>query len=79
MLAGQALEMSGMLILAMPGIVLATGFFLLLNNTIGLPRDLLARSFSQCVNGDPLWAESAGKPDARYHRSLQHVMSVAGH
>lgn len=27
MLAGQALEMSGMLILAMPGIVLATGFF----------------------------------------------------
>ncbi len=31
LLAGQALEMSGMLILAMPGIVLATGFFLLLN------------------------------------------------
>ena len=30
MLAGQVLEMSGMLILAMPGIVLATGFFLLL-------------------------------------------------
>lgn len=27
MLAGQVLEMSGMLILAMPGIVLATGFF----------------------------------------------------
>ena len=38
MLAGQVLEMSGMLILAMPGIVLATGFFLLLNNTIGLPQ-----------------------------------------
>lgn len=37
MLAGQALELSGMLILAMPGIVLATGFFLLLNNSIGLP------------------------------------------
>ncbi|MFO6427664.1 thiamine/thiamine pyrophosphate ABC transporter permease [Escherichia coli] len=37
MLAGQALEMSGMLILAMPD-VLATGFFLLLNNTIGLPQ-----------------------------------------
>jgi thiamine transport system permease protein len=36
-LAGQTLEMSGMLILAMPGIVLATGFFLLLNNSIGLP------------------------------------------
>ncbi|MBK4713945.1 MULTISPECIES: thiamine/thiamine pyrophosphate ABC transporter permease ThiP [Tenebrionibacter/Tenebrionicola group] len=37
-LAGQALEMSGMLILAMPGIVLATGFFLLLNNSVGLPQ-----------------------------------------
>ncbi|MEA1063567.1 thiamine/thiamine pyrophosphate ABC transporter permease ThiP [Erwinia sp. HR93] len=36
-LAGQTLEMSGMLILAMPGIVLATGFFLLLTNSIGLP------------------------------------------
>lgn len=37
-LAGQAMELSGMLILAMPGIVLATGFFLLLNNTVGLPQ-----------------------------------------
>ncbi|WP_164305677.1 hypothetical protein, partial [Streptococcus pneumoniae] len=37
-LARQALELSGMLILAMPGIVLATGFFLLLNNSIGLPE-----------------------------------------
>jgi thiamine transport system permease protein len=36
-LAGQTLELSGMLILAMPGIVLATGFFLLLNTSIGLP------------------------------------------
>lgn len=36
--AGQAMEMSGLIILAMPGIVLATGFFLLLNNTIGLPE-----------------------------------------
>ncbi|MEW5289658.1 thiamine/thiamine pyrophosphate ABC transporter permease ThiP [Erwinia papayae] len=35
---GQALELSGMLILAMPGIVLATGFFLLLNDTTGLPQ-----------------------------------------
>ncbi len=35
--SGELLEMSGMLILAMPGIVLATGFFLLLNNTVGLP------------------------------------------
>lgn len=38
LLAGQMLELSGMLILAMPGIVLATGFFLLLNNSIGLPE-----------------------------------------
>ncbi len=37
-LAGQVLELSGMMILAMPGIVLATGFFLLLNNTVGLPE-----------------------------------------
>ncbi|POP41267.1 thiamine/thiamine pyrophosphate ABC transporter permease ThiP [Superficieibacter electus] len=37
-LAGQAMELSGMLILAMPGIVLATGFFLLLNNSVGLPQ-----------------------------------------
>lgn len=37
-LTGQALELSGMLILAMPGIVLATGFFLLLNNGVGLPE-----------------------------------------
>lgn len=35
---GQALEVSGMVILAMPGIVLATGFFLLLNSTTGLPE-----------------------------------------
>ena len=36
--AGQMLELTGMLILAMPGIVLATGFFLLFNSTIGLPE-----------------------------------------
>lgn len=36
--AGQTLELCGMLILAMPGIVLATGFFLLLNNSVGLPE-----------------------------------------
>ncbi|CAI0995198.1 thiamine transporter membrane protein [Serratia ficaria] len=36
--AGQRLELSGMVILAMPGIVLATGFFLLLNDTVGLPQ-----------------------------------------
>ncbi|MFR4188306.1 MAG: ABC transporter permease subunit, partial [Klebsiella sp.] len=35
---GQMLELTGMLILAMPGIVLATGFFLLFNSTLGLPE-----------------------------------------
>ncbi|MBE5251306.1 MAG: thiamine/thiamine pyrophosphate ABC transporter permease ThiP [Enterobacterales bacterium endosymbiont of Blomia tropicalis] len=35
--AAQIMDTSGMLILAMPGIVLATGFFLLFNATIGLP------------------------------------------
>ena len=37
-LAGQCMELSGMLILAMPGIVLATGFFLLFSQTTGLPQ-----------------------------------------
>ncbi|MEA9392834.1 thiamine/thiamine pyrophosphate ABC transporter permease ThiP [Acerihabitans sp. TG2] len=36
--AAQLLDLSGMLILAMPGIVLATGFFLIANKTVGLPR-----------------------------------------
>ncbi|WP_369308534.1 thiamine/thiamine pyrophosphate ABC transporter permease ThiP [Providencia rettgeri] len=35
---GQAIELSGLIILAMPGIVLATGFFILFNETIGLPE-----------------------------------------
>ncbi|WP_127959735.1 thiamine/thiamine pyrophosphate ABC transporter permease ThiP [Serratia microhaemolytica] len=35
---GYSLELTGMIILAMPGIVLATGCFLLLNNTIGIPQ-----------------------------------------
>ncbi|MFI8415158.1 thiamine/thiamine pyrophosphate ABC transporter permease ThiP [Serratia sp. NPDC078593] len=35
---GQMLELSGMVILAMPGIVLATGFFLLFSDTLGLPQ-----------------------------------------
>ncbi len=34
---GQALELSGLIILAMPGIVLATGFYLF-NETVGLPE-----------------------------------------
>ncbi|NDL61309.1 thiamine/thiamine pyrophosphate ABC transporter permease ThiP [Acerihabitans arboris] len=36
--AAQLLDLSGMLILAMPGIVLATGFFLIATNSLGLPR-----------------------------------------
>jgi thiamine transport system permease protein len=36
--AGQALELTGMLILAMPGIVLATGFFLLFNTPLACPK-----------------------------------------
>lgn len=36
--AAQMLDLSGMLILAMPGIVLATGFFLIATSTLGLPR-----------------------------------------
>ncbi|WP_413735274.1 thiamine/thiamine pyrophosphate ABC transporter permease ThiP [Sodalis sp. RH21] len=36
--AAQIIEVSGMLILAMPGIVLATGFFLLVSNSVGLPQ-----------------------------------------
>ncbi len=39
-LPSQLLEMSGMLILAMPSIVLASGVFLLLNFTIGLPQSI---------------------------------------
>ena len=35
---GQALELSGLIILAMPGIVLATGFFILFNQTVGIPE-----------------------------------------
>lgn len=35
---GQAIELSGLIILAMPGIVLATGFFIFFNETIGIPE-----------------------------------------
>ncbi|XNM47473.1 thiamine/thiamine pyrophosphate ABC transporter permease [Escherichia coli] len=79
MLAGQALEMSGMLILAMPGIVLATGFFYCSTTPLACRNLLRHCDFHQCVNGNPLCAESTGKPDARYHRPLQYVVSVAGH
>ena len=47
-LAGQMLELSGMLILAMPGIVLATGFFLLLKVLENPMRDITARYSMLC-------------------------------
>ena len=63
-IAAQSLELSGMLILAMPGIVLATGFFLLLNNTLGLPDSadgivmftnaLMAVPYAQKVLDNPM-------------------------
>lgn len=38
LMAGHVLVSSSMLVLAMPSIVLASGFFLLLNSTVGLPE-----------------------------------------
>lgn len=70
---GQTLELSGLLILAMPGIVLATGFFLLLNATTGLPESadgiviftnaLMAIPYAMKVLENPM-QDSAG----RYNR-----------
>lgn len=63
-LAAQSLELTGMLILAMPGIVLATGFFLLLNSSVGLPTSadgiviftnaLMAVPYAQKVLDNPM-------------------------
>lgn len=73
LLAGQALEMSGMLILAMPGIVLATGFFLLFNSWVGLPEHpdgiviftnaLMAIPYAMKVLENPMYDIAE-----RYHR-----------
>ena len=62
--AAETLELTGMLILAMPGIVLATGFFLLLNSTTGLPESadaiviftnaLMAIPYAQKVLENPM-------------------------
>ncbi len=72
---GQALEMSGMLILAMPGIVLAPASFYCSTTLSACHNLLTAFDFHQCVNGDPLCAESAGKPvrdiTARYSMLCQ--------
>lgn len=62
----------------MPGIVLATGFFLLFNSTIGLPENARRhRDFHQCPDGDPLRAEGAGKSDARHQQPLRAAVPVA--
>ncbi|WP_416413147.1 thiamine/thiamine pyrophosphate ABC transporter permease ThiP [Pantoea sp. App145] len=71
--AAQAMELSGMLILAMPGIVLASGFFLLFNATVGLPQSadglviftnaLIAIPYAMKVLENPMRDLSA-----RYHQ-----------
>ncbi|QOL15946.1 thiamine/thiamine pyrophosphate ABC transporter permease ThiP [Dickeya dianthicola] len=68
-LPAQLLDMSGMLILAMPGIVLASGFFLLFNRTIGLPASpyglvvltnaLLAIPYAMKVLENPMYDTAA--------------------
>lgn len=63
----------------MPGIVLATGFFLLLNNTIGLPESADGIVIFTNALMAILCAESTGKPDARHCRPLQHAVPVAGY
>ncbi|WPD74747.1 thiamine/thiamine pyrophosphate ABC transporter permease ThiP [Dickeya fangzhongdai] len=68
-LSAQLLDVSGMLILAMPGIVLASGFFLLFNRTIGLPASpyglvvltnaLLAIPYAMKVLENPMYDTAA--------------------
>ncbi|MGM3174500.1 thiamine/thiamine pyrophosphate ABC transporter permease ThiP [Dickeya lacustris] len=68
-LAAQWLDLSGMLILAMPGIVLASGFFLLFNRTLGLPSSpyalvvltnaLLALPYASKVLEGPMYDTAA--------------------
>ncbi|MBO8132969.1 thiamine/thiamine pyrophosphate ABC transporter permease ThiP [Dickeya fangzhongdai] len=68
-LSSQLLDVSGMLILAMPGIVLASGFFLLFNRTIGLPASpyglvvltnaLLAIPYAMKVLENPMYDTAA--------------------
>lgn len=72
----QVMELSGLLILAMPGIVLATGFFLLLNRTSGLPAQpdgiviftnaLMAIPYAMKVLESPMYDIAA-----RYNRLCQ--------
>lgn len=74
----QAMELSGLLILAMPGIVLATGFFLLLNSTTGLPERadgiviftnaLMAIPYAMKVLESPFYDIAS-----RYNRLCQHL------
>ncbi len=82
MLAGQALEMSGMLILAMPGMCWQRASFYC-STTLSACRNLRRHcDFHQCVNGDPLRAEGAENPmrdiTARYSMLCQSLGMKAG-
>lgn len=63
--AAQLFDISGMLVLSMPGIVLATGFFLLFSATVGVPESalyiliagnaLLALPYAQKILDQPMY------------------------
>ncbi|MEX6312959.1 thiamine/thiamine pyrophosphate ABC transporter permease ThiP [Providencia manganoxydans] len=79
---GQAMELSGLLILAMPGIVLATGFFILFNETIGIPESpyalvimtnaLLAIPYALKVLENPM------RDLAERYNPLCHSLAISG-
>ncbi len=69
-----------MLILAMPGIVLATGLlFAVQQHRRPAGKRRRHRDFYQRPDGHPLRAEGAGKPDARRQQPLRFAVPVAGH
>lgn len=79
---GQAMELSGLIILAMPGIVLATGFFILFNETIGIPESpytlviitnaLLAIPYALKVLENPM------RDLAERYNPLCHSLAISG-
>ena len=79
---GQTMELSGLLILAMPGIVLATGFFILFNETIGIPQSpyalviltnaLLAIPYALKVLENPM------RDLAERYNPLCHSLAISG-
>lgn len=79
---GQAMELSGLIILAMPGIVLATGFFIFFNETIGIPESpyalvimtnaLLAIPYALKVLENPM------RDIAQRYNPLCHSLSISG-